>query len=214
MQVLAGTRNTTGNIALEDTLLAAIAELGCPAYTEELALYLRARHGVTYRTLTPVRIERLVERNLRRHEAEGTALPEPALCAAFTAEHGEPIMKLVARTDWPLERRVVAATTGWVRHLFLTARLCELAINKKEDFANHHVLLHLAAARARGLPDTVVRYKKYDLEEWLGLALGLIRTTSGKDKEARAGIAARLSSLSGFHPIFGTPDERLEVGGV
>lgn len=212
--MLTGSENATGNIPLGGALLAALAELTCPAYTEELALYLRARHGVMYRKLTPIRIERMVERNLGRLEAGGMALAEPALCTVLTAEHGEPVMKLVARTDWPLERRVAAATTGRRRHLLLTARLCELAISKKSHFADHHALLRLAAACARGLPDTVVQYMKYDLEEWLGLSLELVRATSGEDEEARTGAAARLSSLPGFHPMLGMPDERLEVHGV
>lgn len=213
MQALTS-KNQTSNSTFYDTLLGALAELDCPAYVEELALYLRARHGTVHRTLTPTRIERMVESNLRRHRAEGTALPEPALCTALTAEHGEPIMKLVARTDWSVERRMMAATTGRVRHLLLTARLCELAITEKGHFADAHALLYLAATHARGLPDTVVRYKKYDLEEWLGLALGLIRATSREDEEVRASAAARLLRLPDFHPIFGVPDGCLGVRGV
>lgn len=210
----AGPEDTASNVALREALLEALSELTCPAYTDELAPYLRARHGRVYRTLSATRIEREVEGVFHRYGAEDVSPSEPSLCTAITAEHGESIMKLIARTDWPLTQRVVAATTGRVRHLLITARLCELAIKRKSHFAEHRALLRLTAAHARGLPDAVVWYNKYDLAGWLGLSLELIKASSGEDEEERAGAAARLSSLPGFHPIFGMPDERLEVRGV
>lgn len=214
MQPLIASKNTANNAPFSDASLEALTELSCPVYTEELALYLRARHGNVYRRLTPIRIERTVESNLNKYRAGGIPLPGPSLCTGLTAEYGEPIMKLMARTDWSVERRVMAATTGRVRHLVLTARLCELAISKKRSFVDYHVLHDLAATRARGLPDTVVRYKKYDLKAWLSLSLELVRVTSIEDKRTRAMAAERLLSLPNFHPVFGRLDERLEVRGV
>lgn len=214
MRPLIGSKNTTSRAPFSDALLEALAELSCPAYTEELALYLRARHGSVCRTLTPTRIGRMVESSLGRYRGRAIPLLTPSLSTALTAERGEPIMKLVVRTDWSIGQRVVAATTGQVRHLLLTARLCKLAMSKRNHFADYNVLLHLAAAHARGLPNTVVRYKENDLEAWLDLSLELIRATFREDEDARERAAARLLTLPNFHPVCGVLDERLEVIGV
>lgn len=197
-----------------EALLEALSELACPAYTSELVPYLRARYGKFGSPLTPTRIERTIENNILTRRAEGSSLTKPSLCTALTSEHGEPIMKLIARTDWPLAQRVVGATTGRARYLLITARLCDLAINKKGDFADYLTLVRLVAAHARGLPGRVVRYERYDLEEWLGLSLELSRMTADEDEQARVDAAARLSTVPDFHPIFGIFDECLEVRNV
>jgi hypothetical protein len=195
-------------------LIEALSELNCPAYTSELSHYLRARYGKSSRALTPTRIERVVGNNILVHREGGMPSINPSLCTALTSEYGEAIMRLISRTDWPLARRVVAATTGRARHLLMTARLCDLALNKKGYFADHPTLLRLTATHARGLPDTVVRYERYDLEEWLGLSLELSREADGEDERARVDAAARLAITPGFHPIFGMRDEYLEVRDV
>lgn len=104
---------------LYEALLEALSELACPAYTNELVPYLRARYGKRGSPLTPTRIERIIENNILMQMAEGISLTKPSLCTALTSEHGEPIMKLVARTDWPLAQRVVGATAGRARHLLI-----------------------------------------------------------------------------------------------
>jgi hypothetical protein len=207
-----GHRGIADAAVLCEALLEALSELSCPAYTSELSSYLRARYGKLGRALTPTRIERIIGNNILMHRAE--ALINPSLCTALTSEHGEPVIRLIARTDWLLARRIVAATTGRARHLLITARLCDLAINNKHYFADHHTLLRLVAAHARGLPNTVVRYDRYDLEEWLVLSLDLSRVAAGEDEQARANAAARLSLTPNFHPVFGMLDQHLEVRGL
>jgi hypothetical protein len=121
-------------------------------------------------------------------------------------------MRLITRTDWPLAKRIMAPTTGRLRHLRLTSRLCELAISAELDFADHVQLLRIAAAHARGLPQTVVKHGEFEPEAWYHLARNLIEELYREDEQARVSTAARLARVPNFNLLYGVPQN--EVGEV
>lgn len=112
-----------GNSLLLESVLEALSEIGCPIYSTELIQYMQARRLPNYPSLTSRRIERFMLSHLEKHEIRGTPLLQPSLCPALTVPRGEPIIRLMARSDWPLESRIVTATTARLRHLHIIARL-------------------------------------------------------------------------------------------
>lgn len=192
--------------SLVETLLEALSNLDCPAYSSELSLYLRARWGNAYPSATPSRIERLMCKDFHLFEIKGALPSDISLCPALTAERGEPILRLMTRADWPLSHRLVAATTGRLRHLRITARLCELAISEEQSFADYKLLLRLTATLARGLPHVTVKYEHYESGTWCDLACKLIEEHSREDEQGRINAAARLLAVPEFNQFYGAPE--------
>src|SRR5689334_18055796 len=104
-------------------VLDTLDDLDWPTYTRELANYCRARYG---REILPTRFGTLASDEMKSFRA--ARRPQSVwLAFALTADRAEPIKRLCTRSDWPLERRIVAPTSGRVQFLKITARLCELA---------------------------------------------------------------------------------------
>jgi hypothetical protein len=73
------------------------------------------------------------------------------LCHGLTYDRGEAIKRLWARSDWPLENRIVAPTTGRVLFLRIAAWLNALAGTPPLAWARRELLEYLAADCARDL---------------------------------------------------------------
>jgi hypothetical protein len=124
-----------------------------------------------------------------------------------------PIKRLLARSDWPLEQRIVAPTSGRVQHLKITAALAQIALDAEQSAADPEMLRIIAADHARDLPGIQFRRGQFDLEEWRNVALGLLEELLPKDEEARRESAARLEKRGELIHLFGAPDlENLEPG--
>lgn len=171
---------------------------------------MRARWASAYASLTPARLERFMLIHIRKCEIEKPSLPQPCLCPALTATRGEPIIGLITRSDWPLEWRIISSTTGRLRHLRITARLCELALSSKPNFADLPLLLNLIATLARSLPGVIVKYEQYELKAWRDLAHGFIKVSSDEDEEVRINAARKLLTIRNFNSLYGTLEENLE----
>jgi hypothetical protein len=192
-----------GSKPLQEALLEALSTLSCSTYSSELSLYLRARWG---ESTTPSCIERLVHRDFRLFERTVDLPSDISLCPALTAERGEPILRLITRADWPLSHRLISATTGRLRHLCITARFCELTMDKEQSFADYNLLLKHTAILARGLPHITVKYEQYEPETWCALAYKLIKALSREDEQARVSAAAQLLASPNFNQFYGMPE--------
>lgn len=205
--------NTFTSEELYVAVLEGLSALGCPVYGKELAVYLHALLATTRTFPTPARIERLMLSFLNKYEIGRLRAVHPMLCPALTMR-GETIIRLITRSDWSLEWRLIAATTGHLRHLRITARLCDLILNERHRFNDLHPLLRLASSLARGLPGTIVKYEQYNLEEWRDLALELINRSSDEDQLMRLDAAARLLSGPNFNQLHGLTEKVLEEVGA
>ena len=182
-------------------VLDALEDLGCPAYSRELAPYARARFG---RHIAPERFGSLGKDEVNAY-LRGAHRPV-WLCYALTHDRHAPIKRLWARSDWPLERRIVAPTTARVQHLMMTERLCDLALRTRATAAEPELMQTIAAEHARDLPGITVRHGEFDLKLWRDRASELLAELEPRDREARMESAQRLSRQPAFYQLFGVPD--------
>lgn len=184
-------------------LLDSLEDLGWPAYTRELALYCEARYG---RKIPPTRFGTLAADEVEAYrKSDGKSRPV-WLCFALTHDRHEPIKRLLARSDWPVDRRIHGPTTGRIQHLWITNRLCELALRVDDYAADAEMLRIIAADHARDLPGVTVRRGEFDLPLWRQVAGELLADLGPRDEEMRRESADRLAKRSQFFQLFGVPD--------
>jgi hypothetical protein len=198
-------------------VLDALDDLGWPTYSRELMLYLKARYG---RTVTPTRFGTLGSDEVKAFAKRGSgdensatgdgvrrAGPRPVwLCFGLTYDRGEPIKRLWARSDWPLERRIVAPTSGRIQHLKVTKRLAELALEAGDTAADPMGMKIIAADHARDLPGVTFRRGDFPLETWRDTAARLLQEFEPRDEEARIEAARSIGRRSEHFQLFGRPD--------
>lgn len=168
-------RSAPASRSVRDLVLDALDELGLPMYSQQLALFIRARFGreipaTRFGTLS-VDEERAFARAARRSVWLGHGL---------TFDRAEPIKRVWGRSDWPLADRLVTPTWGRVQHLRLTARLAELAAQADEIAANPELLKFLAADYAQELGVKVTK-GEFELDTWRSLALEQLQRVVDKD---------------------------------
>lgn len=181
-------------------VLDSLDDIGWPTYSKELGPYASARYG---RKIPPTRFGALLA-DERASFTHGRAR-SVWLCSALT-ERGEAIKRLWTRSDWPLEQRIIAPTSGRVQYLKLTSRLCELSEREDLGAADHDLLKFLAADHARDLPGTTVRRGTFDLTGWRAVAEAELARVLSRDTELRTEAARRLGNLAPAHQLFGIPD--------
>lgn len=188
---------------LRAVVLDALEDIGWPTYSRELAQFCSAWTG---RTIQPERFGSLANDEMKsfQRSLEGSRVRPVWLAFALTHDRHQPIKRLWARSDWPLEQRIIAPTSGRIQHLKLTARLCELA--QREGAANPEMMSILAADHARDLPGVRVQRGKFELDAWRAIALALLNELEPRDAEARIESAARLRDRGPFIHLFGVPD--------
>jgi len=180
-------------------VLDALDDLGWPAYTRELGVYCRARYG---REIAPTRFGTLASDEIKSYER--ARQPRTVwLCFALTSIRAESIRRLWARSDWPLERRIAAPTSGRIQHLKLTARLCEIAMEAADTAADPEMLRIIAADHARDLPGIKFRRGEFPLGYWRDLATELLAKAEPADEEARREAAARFRKMPEQQQLFG-----------
>lgn len=140
-----------------------------------------------------------------RDMGAASAHPPIWLCYALLSEDHQPVRTLLARSDWPLEQRIWAPTSGYVRQLRLTVRSCELALLTDRDASEQPILRSMAAAGARDLPGVRARHGQYDLEGWLGIATSELRVWGPQELDARTESARRLLAYPEQYQLFGVP---------
>lgn len=197
-------------------VLDALEDLGWPTYSRELILYLKARYG---RSVSPTRFGTLGSDEItafaKRESGNGIATDAPVrragpravwLCFGLTHDRGEAIKRLWTRSDWPLERRIVASTSGRIQHLKLAKRLAELALQTGDTAADPQAMKIIAADHARDLPGVTFRRGDFQLEAWRDTAARLLEDLEPRDEEARIVAARDIAHRSDHHQLFGIPD--------
>ena len=200
--VVAASSGRSRGRPVRDLLLDALGVLGWPSFSRELTLYLKAAYG---RPMTAERFGSLSKDEMETY-ARGTGRRAVWLCHAITYDRFEPIKRLWARSDWPLERRIVAPTTGQVQYLMLTQAFCTLAHDAEAHAAVPDVLRITAADHARGLPGVKPNYANPTFAEWADQATALLREVLPADQAARAEAAETLARRSELYQLFGAPD--------
>src|SRR4029077_20543802 len=181
--------------------LDALDDFGWPTYTRQLGPYIEARTGDK---IVPTRFG-VLARDEQNSFNSSRARPV-YLGFALTSVRGEAIKRLLVRSDWELERRIVAPTTGRVQHLIMTIRFCELARDLEGMAAYPERLKFLAADHARDLPGVSVRHGKFELEEWGDIARAELERVRPRDEQQRAEAAARLCHRPERALLFGLPE--------
>lgn len=182
-------------------VLDALEDLGWPAYTRQIAQYVESRTGDK---IPPPRFG-VLARDEQKSFISSRVRPV-YIGFALTSVRGEAIKRLLVRSDWSLERRIVAPTTGRVQHLMMTKRFCELALELEHLAAEPERLRFLAADHARDLPGVKVRHGRFDLEQWRDLAQAELERVLPHDQEERAEAAARLRHRPERALLFGVPE--------
>jgi hypothetical protein len=187
---------------VRNVILDALEDLGWATYSRELALYIQSRYG---RRIPPARFGTLANDEMRAYRQGGT--PRTVwLCFGLTFDRHQPIKRLWARSDWPLEWRIVAPTTGRIQHLKITSRLCDLGMKAEGNSVDSEMVKIIAADHARDLPDVRIQKGNFELGLWRDIALKLLSELEPRDTELRKESAQRLAERSQFQQLFGLPD--------
>jgi len=186
---------------LRAVVLDALDDFQWPTHTREIANYCAASYG---RQIPPTRFGTLASDEIKSYLSQRR--PRPVwLAYALTHDRAEPIKRLWTRSDWPLECRIVAPTSGRVQFLKITARLCELAAT--ESAANPEMMRIIAADHARDLPGVQFKRGTFDLDGWRNLALESLAKLEPRDEETRREAATRWAPrLGGANLLFGMPE--------
>lgn len=186
-------------------VLDALEDLAWPATSRDLVGYLEARVG---RRVSSTRFGTLGSDEAAAFERTGGGRPV-WLCFGIDIASGKPIKHLWGRSDWPLKHRLVAASTGRVQHLKMTARLCDLAQRPTAGMTHPERLLQLAAAYALDLPNTeppAGGVNSAHLGEWRKIAQDLLLELEPRDDEVRTQAAWQLRTQGDIQLLFGPVD--------
>lgn len=193
-------------------VLDALDDIGWPTYSRQIAAYAQARYG---RSIPATRFGVLMNDEIEAYVNRQDPRRRPRtvwMCPALTWDRAEPIKRLLTRSEWPLERRVFAPTTGRVQYLTTTIRLCEIAMTAGDTAADPETLRILAADHARDLVGIEFRRGHFPLEEWAAIARKLLVEVAERDEEMRRSAAARFEvQLDERSQLFGLPEEVVGV---
>jgi hypothetical protein len=121
----------------------------------------------------------------------------------LTFNTAEAVRRLWARSDWPLEERIVGPLTGRTIYLRATARFSELAEKYADVAADPDMLKFIAADFARDLGINF-RRGEFPLDLWRETALGMLGEIEEQDREARRSAAEEMTlSMSETGQLFG-----------
>lgn len=194
-----------GKRPLRVQLLDIVQDIGWMAYAREIATYAYARYDLV---IAPGRFGSLAKDEVDAYKRRGSPRSRNRtvwVCFGLRHDDAAPVRRLVARSDWSLERRIWAPTTGRVQHLRALARLCELALDTENTpLANPEALYPLILSYAQDLPVKTVP-GEYQFEEWRERALALLShdDLEARDYDLRQQAAERWSGLSEMHQLFG-----------
>lgn len=182
-----------------EQVLTALEEVGLPMLSRDIQHYLRTVYGVG--------IDATRFSSLRK--AEMGAFERGSHRAVWLSygltPKGEAIKRLLARSDFDFQDRVVGAYTG--RRLFFatTAKFCEIALHERERIHDFDAFCILVADHARDIPG-IKDFKKgtFPFAEWLEKANKAVANIAERDLSDRQHLAMRLTMLTEKDRLFGT----------
>jgi hypothetical protein len=142
-----GTRTGIQRSSTRAQAVAALDDMGVPSPPREIAAF----HLVRFSVELDVRGLASVRRDERKaFERYGPTRPAPYLVPALDARYLQPVRGPLTLSTWPLEQRLLAATSPRVDHLRLTRRLAELT--ERLDGEPAARMLDLSAHYAQTVP--------------------------------------------------------------
>jgi hypothetical protein len=129
------------------------------------------------------------------------------LCHCITYDHGEPVKRFWARSDWPLADRIMGPMTG--RVLFMRGAMWVISMSQKVESGERtavsaDTLKYIAADQARDAGIAVKR-GEFPYDAWLASIDESLQRLERDDRELREGAAAALSqTLTDYAQLFGS----------
>jgi hypothetical protein len=182
-----------------EVVLTILDEVGLPMLSRDIQAYARAKYGIS---IDPTRFG-----SLRRTEMEAyDRRSQRSVWLAYgLTDRGEAVKRLLARSDKPIQDRVVGPFSG--RRLFYetTERLCEMALTERARIMDFDAFRIFVADHARDLPG-VKNFQKgeFPFNDWLALAKNAVLEVAERDLQDRRHIAMRLTMLGEKQRLFGT----------
>lgn len=129
------------------------------------------------------------------------------LCHCLTYDHGQPVKRYWARSDWPLAERIMGPMSG--RVLFMRGALWAISLAQRAERGERavvsiEILKYIAADQARDAGIAVKR-GEFPYEAWLSAINESLQQHEEEDRSLREGAAsALLQSLSERDQLFGS----------
>lgn len=149
-----------GGRPVRGLLLDALDDLGLPAYSREAQQFLRS---VTGEWIEPTRFSSL---RMKERDAFDRKAGRTVYMGCAITERGEAVKRLLVRSDWLLEDRVVASTTGRCQYLRMTEKLCTIFLERLSIITDESTFRLLIADHARDLPGVNFRRDRWEPEKW------------------------------------------------
>ena len=197
-----------GSRTVRALVLDILHELAWPAYSREIASFGKAWADKNLKS------ERFGTLSKDEFEAFTQGRTRPVwLCHALTYDRHQAIKRLWARSDWPLETRIIGPMTGRVQHLKITIRLCEIASRAEGFSADPEMMRIIAADHARDLPGINFKRGRFDFDLWKDAASRQLAELEPADEEVRRESAEQLKKYPAVFQLFGVP-ESIDGDGV
>ena len=177
----------------------ALSEMGVPAPAREIATYHAARFGQDLDARALASIRRDERKAWDRSHGTHPVYLAPALETRFF----RPVRGPLTLSTWPMERRLVGASSARVDHLRLAVRIADMA-GKLAETAASEELVKLARRYALSIPGGTEPGKPPDPAAIVAAARAELDLVEGQDEEERAAGARRaLSQLSDTQQLWG-----------
>jgi hypothetical protein len=208
---LASTKTQTGlrrsERPLRDVLLDLLADAGAPLNS---TLVSSVFHVLFDRDVPPTRFGTLSTDEQKSFDS--TRVRPVYLCHCLNYDDGQAVKRFWARSDWPLQDRIVGPMSG--RALFLKGAAWVIKLARDYPTPAHRTKLeYLAAdqARSAGLP---FRRGEFPYSDWLSGVDALLERHVAEDEVSRVEAAERLvARLPARDLLFGTKSGMVSLPG-
>lgn len=176
---------------LRDLTMDMLQEAMCPLNSLLLASLIRPLFG---RSVPATRFGTMSNDEAKSYDSS-RARPV-YLCHCLTYDQGQAVKRFWARSDWPLEERIMGPMSGRVLFLKSAAWTIELARRadaKTLQVDNPEVLKFLAADQARDAGLSVTR-GDFPFEGWLGEIASAIERLAAEDRAIREAAATEIAA--------------------
>jgi hypothetical protein len=193
-----------GGRPVRGIILDLLDDLGVATYTRELMHFARAAHGLR------IPADRFGSIRQKERDAYDASRGRTVFIGCALTHRGESVKRLLIRSDWDLVDRVVAPTTGRHQFLKVTARLVDIAIDRRETIADWDAFRILVGDHVRDVPGLSFQRESWTPEAWRDALAAMLPAIAERDAQARAQIALRLqNTMPERNLIFGT-EERVD----
>jgi hypothetical protein len=198
---------------LRVTLLDSLAELGHPTSTSTLRAFIEARYD---RAIPATQFGTLAVQERRAFDRTGPTGRLVWLCSGVRVDDFRPVKRIWARSDWPLQWRIVTPYSEQLDRLLVTEAICELARREQAFGPVHSPLQRLAIELAGDLPGTELDYGFPDFDAYAAAAREAQDQLGAEDFEARDAAVERLEDMPVRVQLFGLEpsDAKRKRGGA